>query len=133
MPSVRRSIHIDAPPELVRPHLDEPALRRGWLDEEVELSPAEDGVRRFSDDRGAIERHVHIRLDPDGGGTRITVTESLGEEPDAGSEPSSDAEVVALHGWSEHQITWPGEGRIAGTGLDEETTDDPLRPRLVAA
>lgn len=129
MPSVRRHIHIDAPPELVRPFLDDPALRRGWLDEEVELSPGDDGSRRFSGDQGGIERHVHIRIDPEGDGSRVTVTESLGDEPDDTLEPTSDGEVVALHGLPARR-TWHDERWSVGAPPDEEAGLEEMRPRF---
>jgi hypothetical protein len=139
MPSVRRHIHIDAPPDVVRPFLDDPALRRGWLDEEVELARGNDGVRRFSDDRGEIGRHVGIRVDPEGDGSRVTVTESLGDEPDDTLEPVSDDEVVALHD-RPGRHAWYDERWSVGAHPDEEAEledvghrFDDLRPTLLAA
>ncbi len=126
MPSVTRSIRIEAPPEVVRRFLDDPVWRRGWLDEEIELAPTEDGGRRFRDEDAEVPRYVRIDVDGDGpDGTRVTVTESLGEPPAADGDGEVVASVVPLRRLgidrspaTEHEdlTSWTGRIRYQATG-----------------
>jgi uncharacterized protein YndB with AHSA1/START domain len=81
MPQVTREIHIDAPPDIVRRLIADPARRARWLDDPA-ADPVPDDTGSWTYTRapdGQPPSRVRIELTPDGDGSRVRVIERTTE------------------------------------------------------
>lgn len=119
VPSLDKTIHIDAPPEVVFEFLTDPEKMARWCGEEAELEPEPGGLFRLRFE-GGIESEgryvivdpprrvvftvgmsgtavpvggslVEIRLEPEGEGTRVTLRHD-----------GFDASQPVSEGWDHH-------------------------------
>lgn len=118
-PSLEKTIHIDAPPEVVFPFFTDSEKMARWCGEEVELRPEPGGLVRIRFEGGVVSEgeylvvdpphrvvftvgmtgtavppggsRVEVRLTPEGTGTRLTLRHE-GFDP---TQPVSE-------GWDHH-------------------------------
>ena len=63
-PSLRKTIYIEAPPEIVFPFLTDPEKMVRWCGEEAELQPEPGGLFRIRFEGGVVSEGRYVIVDP---------------------------------------------------------------------